>query len=128
MGVLRRSQNSKSPPPVSQVLLDPKFTPERLLAMYESLARSIYDSNRKCPWCNREINIAGNICRECNRPAPRPICPRCHSPLYAGAKTCWGCKWKIDPAEAMRAALEVALHQSLALKRSASGAKRPPGR
>jgi predicted amidophosphoribosyltransferase len=127
MGVLRKGEKASSSQAPSLVQLDPRFTKERLEAMYSSLGRSIYDSNRKCPWCSKEINIAGNYCRECNRPAPRPICPRCHSPLYSGAKTCWGCKWKIEPAEAMRAALEVAMHQTLALKKAAAG-KRLPGR
>lgn len=120
---MRKGSKSQSAPLVG-ALLDPKEYPrERLVTMYEALSRSIYDSLRKCPWCSREINIAGSFCRECNRPAPRPMCPRCHSPLFIGAKVCWGCKWKIDQATAMAAALEAVLHQSLAIHKAATGKK-----
>lgn len=115
-------------PPIPYTRISLEFTRERLEAMYNSLARSIYDSNRKCPWCNKEINIVEPLCRECQRPAPRPVCPRCNSPLYVGAKACWGCKWKIDPAEAMRAALEKVVQKPLTIKGAAPGAQKPPGR
>lgn len=127
MGLLRKGRKPESPASAPEFELDPEYTRERLLAMYETLSRSIYDSNRKCPWCSKEINIAGPLCRECNRPAPRPMCPRCHSPLYVGAKVCWGCKWKIDQVQAMRAALEGVLRSTLAIKKAATG-KKLPGR